>query len=73
MNLPTSPACQHVPQARIVIRSTRPEVGLVEVQLVEEHLAAVERDAAEQGLARRRRLLEDFLQHEVLVAGPSRP
>ena len=37
--------------------------------LVEEHQAGVLRHAAEDGLAHGRRLLEDLLEHEVLVAG----
>ena len=39
-----------------------------DVQVLEEDLAAVERDAAEDRVARGGRLLEDLLEHEVLVA-----
>ena len=43
--------------------------GLVrDVEVLEEDLAAVERDAAEDRVARGGRLLEDLLEHEVLVA-----
>ena len=38
------------------------------LQVLEEDLAAIERDASEDRVARGRRLLEDFLEHEVLVA-----
>ena len=41
---------------------------LIEADLVEEHATLLERDPAENRLARRVRLLEDLLQHEVLVA-----
>ena len=41
---------------------------LRDVEVLEEDLAAVERDAAEDRVARGGRLLEDLLEHEVLVA-----
>ena len=41
---------------------------LGDVQVLEEDLAAVERDAAEDRVARGGRLLVDLLEHEVLVA-----
>ena len=40
-----------------------------DLHLLEEHAAGVLRHAAEDRLARGRRLLEDLLEHEVLVAG----
>ena len=45
------------------------ELRVGDLHLLEEHLARVLRDAAEDRLARRGRLLEDLLEHEVLVAG----
>ena len=47
----------------------RGQLGIVELHLFEKHLAGVLRDAAEDRLAGGSRLLEDFLEHEVLVAG----
>ncbi len=49
------------------VASRRVCVG--EVHLGEEDLAGVGRDAAEEGVADGARLLVDFLEHEVLVAG----
>ena len=69
MNLPTSAACHDVPHARIVTRSTARELRFGDLHLLEEDLAGVLRDAAEDRLARGGRLLEDLLEHEVLVAG----
>ena len=69
MNLPTRPACHDVPHARIVILSMRGQLLLGHLHLVEKHAARVLRDAAQDRFARGRRLLEDFLEHEVLVAG----
>ena len=40
-----------------------------DLDLVQEHPAALERRAAEHGLLDRPRLLEDLLEHEVLVSG----
>ena len=45
------------------------QLRLRDLHLLEEHAAAVLRDAPEDRLARSRRLLEDLLEHEVLVAG----
>ena len=45
------------------------ELRVGDLHLLEEHLAGVLRDAAENRLARGGRLLEDLLEHEVLVAG----
>jgi hypothetical protein len=45
------------------------QVGLGDVHLGEEDLAGVGRDAAEDSVADGARLLVDFLEHEVLVAG----
>ena len=42
---------------------------VADADLLEEHAAGVLRDPAQDRLARGRRLLEDFLEHEVLVAG----
>src|SRR5215470_10451244 len=39
---------------------------VADLHFFEEHLARVLRHTPEDGLARRRRLLEDFLEHEVL-------
>ena len=69
MNLPTSAACHEVPQARIVTRSTARELRLGDLHLLEEHAAGVLRYAPEDRFARSGRLLEDLLEHEVLVAG----
>ena len=44
------------------------EIVVGDVHLVEEHLARVERDAAQRGIADGARLLVDFLQHEMLEA-----
>ena len=44
------------------------EIVVGDVHLVEEHLAGVERDAAQRGVAHGARLLVDFLQHEMLEA-----
>src|SRR6185436_782499 len=46
----------------------RPEHLLRDVEIFEEDLATVERHAAEDRVARGGRLLEDLLEHEVLVA-----
>ena len=69
MNLPTSAACHDVPHARIVTRLDRRELRVGDLHLLEEHLAGVLRHAAEDRFARGGRLLEDLLEHEVLVAG----
>ena len=45
------------------------EVRVREAGVVRENRARLERDAAEDGVAHGRRLLEDLLEHEVLVAG----
>ena len=47
----------------------RPEIVVGQRHLVEEHEAGVLRDTPEDGFAHGRRLLEDLLEHEVLVAG----
>ncbi len=44
------------------------EVGFRDAHFVEEHAAALEADAAEQGVFDGARLLKDFLEHEVLIA-----
>src|SRR5690348_15187012 len=46
----------------------RLELGFRDVHVVEEDLARVERNAADGGIADGARLLEDFLEHEVLEA-----
>ena len=47
----------------------RAEVVVGERHLVEEHVTGVARHAAQNRFADGRRLLEDLLEHEVLVAG----
>ena len=69
MNLPTSAACHDVPQATIVTLSSAASSSADNAHLVQEHLRRVHRHAAEDGLAQRVRLLDDLLEHEVLVAG----
>ena len=69
MNLPTSAACQLVPQAAMVIWRGGAELGVGDLHGLEEDVAGVERDAAEGGVADGARLLVDLLEHEVLVAG----
>ncbi len=44
------------------------EFGLADLHLVEKNFAGVERDAAQGSIADGARLLEDFLEHEVLEA-----
>ena len=58
-----------MPQASSVILSTALQLGVGDRHLVEVHLPGLERGAAEHGFADGRRLLEDLLEHEVLVAG----
>ena len=58
-----------MPHARIVTFSIAAQLRVADLHLLEKHLAAVLRDAAEDRLARGGRLLEDLLEHEVLVAG----
>ena len=64
-------------EARVPRRAARQNRDLVDrgqlllghFHLVEKHAARILRDAAKDRFARGRRLLEDFLEHEVLVAG----
>ena len=53
----------------MTIRSTSRSAWSGNLDLVQEHLAALDRRAAEHGLLDRNRLLEDLLEHEVLVSG----
>jgi hypothetical protein len=67
MYLPTRPACHEVPHARMMTLRRLFSFSR-DVQVLEEDLAAIERHAAEDGVARGGRLLVDLLEHEVLVA-----
>ena len=69
MNLPTSAGVPRraARQDRDVL--DRRELRVGDLHLLEEHLAGVLRHAAENRFARGGRLLEDLLEHEVLVAG----
>src|SRR6516225_11685481 len=60
--VPTGPASHNthlLKRAKLLIR---------DLHLVEEHLSTVLRNTAEQSVANRARLLEDFLLHEMLIA-----
>ena len=69
MNLPTSAGVPRRAAREDRHPLDRRELRVGDLHLLEEHLAGVLRDAAEDRLARRGRLLEDLLEHEVLVAG----
>ena len=69
MNLPARPLCHDVPQAAMVMLVAAFRSCLRNVEVGQEDLSAVERDAAEGGVADGAWLLVDFLEHEVLVAG----
>ena len=69
MNLPARPLCHDVPQAAMVMLEAFDQVFFGELEVGEEDFSAVERDAAEGGVADGAWLLVDLLEHEVLVAG----
>ena len=68
MNLPASAACQLVPQAMILTCRNARNCLRRDIHLVQKNAAAFLTDASEGGVANRARLLENFLEHEVLVA-----
>ena len=68
MNLPARAACQLVPQAMIFTCRKRANSAGGDIHLVEEDAAGLLADAAQRGIADGARLLEDLLEHEMLVA-----
>ena len=65
---PTSPACQLVPQAVMMTWSIASSSSLREVQAAELGEAFLDDEAAAHRVLDRLRLLEDLLEHEVVVA-----
>ncbi len=67
-NLPTSPECQEVPQARMWRRSILRDLLVGHLDRVEEDAGVLEVHAAGEGVLHGLGLLVDLLEHEVLVA-----
>ena len=68
-NFPTSAACHDVPQASSTTRDRPGQRGRVEVDLRQVHVTLLHRQPTDERLLDRPRLLEDLLEHEVLVPG----
>ena len=69
MNLPASAACQLVPQATILHLAEIPGTRLGEISISSRKMRpGFLSHAAQRGVPHGARLLEDFLEHEMLVA-----
>ncbi len=65
---PTSPACQLVPHAVITTRCTRPRSNWVLDDAPEPGISFLRKETSPHHVGDTRGLLEDLLEHEVLVA-----